>query len=57
MDTNVVIPAVTAVLAGVFALLLVDQWRVRRRGYQLIWALGMAFYALAVGCEAIAARA
>jgi hypothetical protein len=57
MDTNVVIPAVTAVLAGVFALLLVDQWRVRRRGYQLIWALGMAFYALAVGCEAIAAAA
>jgi len=57
MDTNVVIPAVTAVLAGVFALLLVDQWRERRRGYQLIWALGMAFYALAVGCEAIAAAA
>ena len=57
MDANVVIPAVTAVLAGVFALLLVDQWRERRRGYQLIWALGMAFYALAVGCEAIAAAA
>ncbi len=55
MDATVVIPAVTALLAGAFALLLVDQWRDRRRGYQLIWAMGMACYAVAVGCEAIAA--
>jgi hypothetical protein len=55
MDATIVIPALTAVLAGAFALLLVDQWRERRRGYQLIWALGMAFYATAVACEAIAA--
>jgi MFS family permease len=55
MDLDVAIPALTAVLAGVFALLLLDQWRSRRRGYQLIWALGMTFYALAVGCEAVAA--
>ena len=55
MDASIAIPALTAVLAGVFALLLFDQWRGRRRGYQLIWALGMAFYAIAVGCEAIAA--
>jgi hypothetical protein len=55
VDATVVIPAVTALLAGAFALLLVDQWRDRRRGYQLIWAMGMACYAVAVGCEAIAA--
>jgi MFS family permease len=57
VDANIAIPALTAVLAGVFAILLLDQWRARRRGYQLIWALGMAFYAIAVGCEAVAAAA
>ena len=55
MDASVVLPAVTAVLAGIFAVLLFDQWRQRRRGYQLVWGLGMAFYAIAVGAEAIAA--
>jgi MFS family permease len=55
MDASVVIPAVTAVLAGAFAILLADQWRTRRRAYQIIWALGMAFFAIAVGCEAVAA--
>jgi hypothetical protein len=55
MNASVVIPAVTAVLAAAFALLLVDQWRQRRRGYQAIWAVGMGCYALAVGCEAVAA--
>ena len=40
MDGNVIIPAVTAVLAGVFAVMLLDQWRTRRRAYQAIWGLG-----------------
>ncbi len=55
MDANVLIPAVTALLAGAFAILLLDQWWTRRRGYQAIWGLGMVFYAVAVGCEAVAA--
>jgi MFS family permease len=55
MDASVFLPAITAVLAGIFAVLLFDQWRQRRRGYQIVWALGMAFYAIAVGAEAIAA--
>ncbi len=55
MDANVLIPTVTAVLAGIFAILLLDQWRMRRRGYQAIWGLGMVFYAVAVACEAVAA--
>ena len=55
MEANVLIPAVTAVLAAVFAIALLDQWRQRRRGYQIVWALGMAFFAIAVACEAIAA--
>ena len=55
MDASVILPAITAVLAGFFSLALVDQWRTRRRGYQLVWATGMAFFAIAVAVEAIAA--
>lgn len=55
MDASVFLPAVTAALAGIFALALFDQWRTRQRGYQLIWAFGMAFFAIAVAAEAIAA--
>jgi hypothetical protein len=34
---------------------LIDQWRERRRAYQLIWGIGMLFFAVAAGCEALAA--
>jgi hypothetical protein len=49
------LPAVTSVLALVFALMLVDQWRERRHGFQLVWALGMLWYGLGSGAEALAA--
>jgi hypothetical protein len=42
-------------LALAFAVALFDQWRDRRHGFQLIWAIGMLFYGTASGCEAIAA--
>jgi len=48
------LPAATAVLAIVFAVALLDQWRERRQGFQLIWAIGMLFYGVAAGCEALA---
>ncbi len=51
------IPALTSVLAIVMAIALIDQWRERRRSFQLIWAAGMAFFGIASGCEAIAAAA
>jgi hypothetical protein len=51
----VVIAAVTSALAFVFTLALLDQWRERRRTFQLVWAIGSLFYAIAAGCEAIAA--
>ena len=54
MDLTVVLPAVTAVLALVFSLALFDQWWERRGGFQLIWALGMLFYGIAAGAEALA---
>jgi MFS family permease len=55
MDANVFLPATTAALAIIFFGLLLDQWRMRRRGYQAIWALGILFFGIAVLCEAIAA--
>jgi hypothetical protein len=53
MDT--ILPAVTAALAAVLAVALFDQWRERRHSYQLAWALGLLFFAIASGCEAVAA--
>ena len=54
---SAVLPSLTSILALVFSLLLLDQWRERRHGYQLIWAFGMLFYAIGAGAEAVAAAA
>jgi hypothetical protein len=55
MSLAIVLPALTSLLALLFSLALFDQWRERRGGFQLIWALGMLFYGLAAGAEAMAA--
>lgn len=55
MTTSALLPAATSLFALVFAVALLDQWQERRRGFQLIWAIGMLFYGVAAGCEAIAA--
>jgi hypothetical protein len=49
------IQALTSALALVMSLALLDQWRERRRSFQLVWAAGMLFYGIASGCEAIGA--
>jgi hypothetical protein len=54
MSVHVVLPAATSLLALVFAIALVDQWRDRRHGYQAVWAIGMLWYGIAAGCEAVA---
>jgi len=51
MDPNVVLPLTSSVLSFIFAAFLIDQWRERRRPYQLIWAVGMLWYALSAGTE------
>jgi len=51
---SVLLPALTSILALVFSVALLDQWRERRGGFQLIWAIGMLFYGVAAGCEALA---
>jgi hypothetical protein len=48
------LPGLTALLALVFAVMLLDQWRERRHGFQLVWAFEMLFYAIGAGAEALA---
>jgi len=52
---DALLPSVTAILALLMAIALLDQWIERRQPFQLVWAAGMAFYGIASGCEAIAA--
>jgi hypothetical protein len=54
MAASVLLPGLTSVLALVLAVALLDQWRERRAGFQLIWATGMLFFGIASGCEALA---
>ena len=55
MSAAVLLPAVTAILAFVFAIALLDQWRERRHVFQLAWAVGMTCFGFASGSEAVAA--
>ncbi len=47
------LPAASAVLCAVFAVVLGSQWWGRRRPHQLAWAIGMAWYGLAAGADAV----
>src|SRR4051794_24365848 len=49
------LPWLTTILALGLAIALLDQWRRRRQPFQLVWAIGMAFFGIAAGCEALAA--
>ena len=45
-------PLATAVLALVFAVLVLRQWGDRRRAHQLAWGVGLLFFGAAAGLEA-----
>ncbi len=53
MDPNVILPLASSLLSFAFFVFLIDQWRERHRSYQLIWAVGMLWYALSAGTEFI----
>jgi hypothetical protein len=55
VNVPIVLPGLTSLLALVLSLALFDQWRERRSGFQLIWGIGMLFFGIASGCEALAA--
>jgi hypothetical protein len=51
VDPKVILPLLTSVLAFAFAVLVFDQWLRRRRAYQLVWTIGLAWYGIAAGAE------
>ena len=51
MNLNAILPLTSSVLSLVLFLLLIDQWRERRKPYQLAWAIGMLWYGLSAGTE------
>jgi hypothetical protein len=55
LSLNVVLPLGSAILAVLLFVLLLDQWRERRRTYQLAWAFGALLFGIASACEALGA--
>jgi hypothetical protein len=53
VNLNIVLPLASSVLSLIFSVLLIDQWRERRRPHQAIWAIGMLWYGLSAGTEAL----
>jgi hypothetical protein len=53
VNLNVALPLASSLLSFVFFAFLIDQWRERRRTYQLVWAAGMLWYGLSAGTEFI----
>lgn len=53
MDLNVVLPFLSSSLSFVVAVMVFDQWLRRRQPYQLVWAIGLAWYGISAGTEFI----
>jgi hypothetical protein len=53
---DALLPVAAALLAALFALLLLRSFRSRPAGQKALWAAGFAFFAVATTCEAIAQR-
>jgi len=51
VQPQVILPLLTAILAAITAVAVFDQWVRRRRPYQIVWALGLTWYALAAAAE------
>lgn len=48
---NTVIPAISSIVALIFAIAVLDQYAGRRKPYQLVWALGLLMYFISTGSE------
>lgn len=48
---NVLLPLASSAVSFVFAALVFTQWTARRRSFQLVWALGLLWYAVSAGTE------
>ncbi|MDQ6771742.1 MAG: hypothetical protein M3024_01940 [Candidatus Dormibacteraeota bacterium] len=45
------LPLITSLVSFVFAALVLEQWRGRRRAFQLVWGLGLVWYGVSAGTE------
>jgi hypothetical protein len=52
---NVVLPLLTSVASFALAALVLDQWRQRRRSFQVVWGLGLLCYGISSGTELLGA--
>ena len=50
---NTILPAGSSLVSFVFAALVFDQWRQRRHSFQLVWAVGLLWYGISAGTEAL----
>lgn len=53
MDLAIILPLATTILSFVFAAMVLDQWLRRRQPYQLVWTIGLVWYGVGAGIEAI----
>jgi hypothetical protein len=53
MLLNTVLPAGSSLVSFVFAALVFDQWRQHRRSFQLVWTIGLLWYGISAGTEAV----
>jgi hypothetical protein len=51
VDPNVVLPLLSSIVSFGFAAAVLAQWSRRRRGFQLVWAVGLLWYGLSAGTE------
>jgi hypothetical protein len=52
---NLVLPLLTSVASFALAALVLDQWRQRRRSFQLVWGLGLLSYGISSGAQFVGA--
>lgn len=48
---NAALPFGSSVLSFVFAGMVLNQWRQRRHAFQLVWGIGLLWYAISTGAE------
>jgi hypothetical protein len=48
---NVLLPLLTSLASFLFAALVLDQWRRRRRSFQLVWTAGLTWYGIGAATE------
>ncbi|HEU5318900.1 MAG TPA: hypothetical protein VFX49_22495 [Chloroflexota bacterium] len=51
MHANVLLPLASSLLSFLFCGLVFDQFLLRRKPYQLVWSVGLLWYALSAGTE------